>query len=133
MWLPRGPAWATKTQADTYYAPLTGSTAYAGASHTHTGVYQPVGNYLVAADIAGKANTTDVTAALAGKSDTTHTHTGVYQPVGNYLTDGTVYQTKANMTVVGSETTYYSGAKVDQLLSGLGGGASPITHLSAKW
>lgn len=217
------------------------TTALAGKSdttHTHAGVYQPVGLYLVAADIAGKADNSAVTTALAGKSDTTHTHatlpsailttaspsgasdtnvysalesdarfatvagagitqtqadnrylqltdaattyetqsaattalagksdtshthTGVYAPAtnpalgannyagkdyvdaqiatrqvaGTYLTsdDDSAYQTKANMTVVGSETSYYSAAKVDALLAALGGGASKPTHLSAR-
>lgn len=107
----------SKTEADGLYAPKTGSTEYATpfdvalglaakaeVGHTHSGLYQPWGDYLVAADIAGKADaatvytktqvdtalsgkvdTAGVTAALATKSDVTHTHTGVYQPVGSYL------------------------------------------------
>lgn len=95
----------SKTEADGLYAPKIGSTEYAtqfdvalGLSakaevgHTHSGLYQPWGDYLVAADITGKADKsttytkTEVDTALTTKSDTTHTHTGVYQPVGTYLT-----------------------------------------------
>ena len=133
-----------EAMADARYAPITGSSVYAtkaelpdvsgkantadvvqalsqksDTSHTHAGVYQPVGSYLMAADIAGKANITDVGTALAtkadasntytktqvdtaltSKSDTSHTHAGVYQPVGSYApaTGSTVYATKDEVT-----------------------------------
>jgi hypothetical protein len=65
--------------ADSRYAPITGSTQYATPAQIP--------------DVSGKANTSDVTSALAGvatalsgKSDTNHTHTGTYQPVGDYAT-----------------------------------------------
>lgn len=101
-----GSSGITKTQGDTYYAAIT---------HNHTGVYQPVGSYLVAADIAGKANASDV--YTKAQSD------------GKYLTtdDDSAYQTRANMVVVGSETTYYSGAKVDALIAAGGGSGSVMT------
>jgi hypothetical protein len=116
------------------FAPSTGSTAYAGANHTHTGVYQPAGSY---------ATTTDLTTGLAGKSDISHTHatlptailtaatgTETNTEVNSALLTKTqlaakantsdvytktqsdaAYQTKANMT--GNGTTYYSSAKCD--------------------
>lgn len=124
----------SKTEADGLYAPKTGSTEYATqfdvalglaakaeVGHTHSGLYQPWGDYLVAADIAGKADTTttytktQVDTALATKSDTTHTHTGVYQPVGTYLTSAdltaalvnyalkTEVSTKADVTYVDTQ------------------------------
>ena len=118
----------TKTQVDTALSQKSDTT------HTHAGVYQPVGSYLVAADIAGKANTTDVTTALAGKADSASVYTKT-ESDAKYLTtdDDSAYQTKANMVVLGTETTYYSKAKVDALLAALSGGTSPVTHLSAKW
>lgn len=106
---------------DQAYAPINGSSVYALKTEIP--------------DISGKADISDVAAALALKSDTTHNHSGVYTPVGTsytkaesdakYLTtvNESAYQTKANMVVVGAETTYYSKAKVDALLSALGGGA----------
>lgn len=48
----------TTADAASTYA-LTGHNhdgSYSAINHNHTGVYQPVGSYLVAADIAGKAN-----------------------------------------------------------------------------
>lgn len=63
----------SKTEADGLYAPKTGSTEYATpfdvalglaakaeVGHTHSGLYQPWGDYLVAADIAGKADAATV-------------------------------------------------------------------------
>lgn len=84
------------TAADARYAAVSHSHDYAATGHTHTGVYQPVGNYALVSqlpDISGKANTTDVTTALAGKSNVGHTH-AEYAP----STGSTVYATKAEVT-----------------------------------
>ncbi|MDG4826030.1 hypothetical protein O7635_29625 [Asanoa sp. WMMD1127] len=47
---------------------------YAALAHTHAGVYAPAVHSHALADVTG------LTAALAGKSDTTHTHAGTYAP-----------------------------------------------------
>jgi hypothetical protein len=99
----------TKSLADTYYAPITGSIVYATkaelpdisgkadktTTYTKTEVdtalsgKQPTGSYLVAADITGKADKSDtytkteVNTALTTKSDTTHTHASLYAPLVN--------------------------------------------------
>lgn len=72
----------TKTEADTYYAPITDSTVYATQN-----------------DLDSKADILYVDT----KANADHTHDE--------------YQTKANMVKVGSESTYYSENKVDELLS----------------
>lgn len=76
--------------------------SYALVAHTHEGTYAPVGTTYTK---------TEVDTALATKAP---------------ATGSTVYQTTANMVKVGSETSYYSGAKVDALLTGLGGGSTPF-------
>lgn len=118
------------------------TTALAGkadATHTHSGVYQPVGSYLVAADIAGKANTTDVTTALAGKADASHTHS-------QYASQATTYtKTEVDTALAGKATTThnhdgtyapvsttYTKTEVDSLLTGLGGGPQ-ILVASGSW
>ena len=100
--------------------------------------------------LGNKANTSDVTTALAGKADATHTHSGTYAPVSHthpeYAPQSSTYtktevdtalatkqatgsyQTTTNMVTVGSETTYYSGAKVDALLVGVGSGGTTFTY-----
>lgn len=153
-------------ESDARYASVAG----AGITQTQADV-----RYLQITDAASTYQTQiDTTTALAGKSNTDHTHAGVYQPVGSYvdvsvnnltnyytktssderyatmqnLLDSVgervatadlpglvagysdpVYQTKDNMTKVGTETTYYSGAKVDALIASLGSGSTPVTYL----
>jgi len=144
--------WGNRTvpsvnKANASYAPATGSTVYAtkaevtaatGGGLTQTAAddlyaskpltytktevdialsgKQDTGSYLVAADIAGKADTA-----------TTYTKTEVDTALSDKApaTGSTVYQTKDKMVKVGSETTYYSGDKVDALLAGVSGGGGP--------
>jgi hypothetical protein len=71
---------------------IAGMAAYSLTTHTHDGIYQPVGAYLVEADLA-------------------HDHDDLYQPLGDYLTadDLLPYALKTNhYTKAESDTNYIS-------------------------
>lgn len=87
---------------------------YATSNHTHTGVYQPVGSYLVAADIAGKQTTlvsgTNIKTVngttLLGSGDLSTTQTTVSGNAGTATTlqtsrniNGVAFNGSADITV----------------------------------
>lgn len=93
----------------------------AATNHTHTGVYQPVGSYLVAADISGKQNTlvsgTNIKtvngSSLLGSGDVSISGTAAWGSVTGTLSNQTDLQTalngKQSSITTGTTAQYFKG------------------------
>ena len=75
---------------------------YSRTTHTHTGVYQPAGSYLVAADIAGKAN---IAAPAFTGAVTTTGSIGYATGAGGTVTQATSKSTGVTLNKITGEIT----------------------------